>query len=107
MPRPRRRSTKQIQIVRTSMKNMQRAVDRLASMLREVESSSPTTSEPGSRRRPRLSPARKQALKLQGQYMGFMRQLGPRQKAKVRAMKAQKGYTPAIALAKSLARKAS
>jgi len=87
---------------------MQRAVDRLASMLREAESATPAMgSEPGSRRRPRLSPARKQALKLQGQYMGFMRQLGPRHKAKVRAMKAQKGYTPAIALAKSLARKAS
>ena len=107
MPRPRRKSTKQIQIVRVSIKNMQRAVDRLASMLREVDPSTPTSREPGGRRRPRLSPARKQALKLQGQYMGFMRQLGPRQKAKVRAMKARKGYTPAIALARNLARKAS
>lgn len=106
MPRPPRKSTRQLQIVRTSMARLERAVDRLASMLREAESAAPAGNG-SSRRKPRLSPARRQALKLQGQYMGFMRQLGPRQKAQVRALKARKGYTPAIALAKSLARKAS
>ena len=36
-----------------------------------------------------------------------MRQLSPRQKARVKALKSTKGYNPAIALAKSLARKKS
>jgi len=106
MPKPGRKSKKQLQIVRTSMARIERALHRLASMLREAESAAPATNASG-RRKPRLSRARRQALKLQGQYMGFMRQLGPRHKAKVRAMKARKGYTSAIALAKSLARKAS
>ncbi len=50
-----------------------------------------------------LSPRRKAALKLQGQYMGHMRQLKPRAKAKVKATKATKGYAAAIRLAKRLA----
>ena len=107
MPRPGRRvSAKELQVVRTSLAKIERAVDRLATRLREAESAA-RSSNGGGRRKPRLSRERRQALKLQGQYMGFMRQLGPRQKARVKAVKARKGYTPAIALAKRLARKAS
>jgi hypothetical protein len=51
----------------------------------------------------KLSPKRRAALKLQGQYMGYIRNLKPRQKARVKALKAKKGYRPAIALAKRLA----
>jgi len=36
------------------------------------------------RRRPRLSVKARASLVLQGRYMGFMRQLKPRQKAQVR-----------------------
>ena len=42
-------------------------------------------------------------LKLQGQYMGYMRQLKPRQKARVKAAKAKGGYKAGIGLAKRLA----
>jgi len=107
MPRPGRRvSTKELQVVRTSLAKIERAVDRLAARLRQAEAQARSSNGTG-RRKPRLSRQRREALKLQGRYMGFMRQLGPRQKARVKALKAQKGYTQAIALAQSLARKAS
>ena len=107
MPSSRRRvHAQELHVVRASLAKIERAVARLASRLREAEAAA-RSSETEGRRKPRLSRERRHALKIQGQYMGFMRQLGPRQKARVKAVKAQKGYTPAIALAKSLARKAS
>jgi DNA-binding transcriptional regulator YiaG len=50
-----------------------------------------------------LSPQRRAVLKLQGQYMGHLRNLQPRQKAQVKTVKAAKGFPAAIALAKRLA----
>lgn len=57
----------------------------------------------GARRPVTLTPQRRAQLKLQGAYMGFMRQLKPAQKARVKALKAKRGYQAAIRLAKSLA----
>jgi hypothetical protein len=51
-------------------------------------------------RRRRLSPKARAALVLQGRYMGFMRQLKPRQKAQVRRVKEARGVVAAIAMAK-------
>jgi hypothetical protein len=51
-----------------------------------------------------LSPARRAALKLQGRYMGYVRGLKPRQKAKVKAVRASKGFLAAIRLVKRLAK---
>jgi hypothetical protein len=59
------------------------------------------------RRRPqklKLSAERRAALKLQGQYMGHIRLLKPRQKAQVRAARASHGTRAAIALAKRLSK---
>ena len=50
----------------------------------------------------RLSPARKAALKLQGQYMGYLRNLRPAQKAQVKKLREAKGTKAAIQLAKRL-----
>jgi hypothetical protein len=69
------------------------------------------TSSPGTRPAARerskrsltLSPQRRAALKLQGQYMGHLRNLKTRQKAQVKAAKAAKGYPAAITLARKLA----
>jgi hypothetical protein len=58
-------------------------------------------SAPG--RKIRLSAPRRAALKLQGRYMGYIRNLKPKEKARVRALRATKGIRPAIALAKRLA----
>ena len=43
------------------------------------------------RRQLKLSPKRRAQLKLQGAYMGYMRQLGPRQQARVKAVKQKRG----------------
>jgi hypothetical protein len=51
-----------------------------------------------------LSPARRAALKLQGRYMGYVRRLKPRQKARVKTLRASKGVQAAIRLAKRLAK---
>lgn len=56
------------------------------------------------RRRLRLSPQRRAALKLQGQYMGYLRGLKPRQKARVKALAASKGVRAAVSLARELAK---
>jgi len=62
------------------------------------------TGQPAARRpRRKPSPKRLAALKLQGRYMGYIRNLGPRQKARVKALRATKGIDAAISLAKQLA----
>jgi hypothetical protein len=55
-----------------------------------------------SRRRPRLSAKARVSLVLQGRYMGYMRQLKPRQKAQVRKIKEAKGVRAAIVQMKSM-----
>lgn len=57
------------------------------------------------RRSLRITPKRRAQLKLQGAYMGFMRQLGPRLKAQVKAIKEKKGFEDAIRLARKLAKR--
>ena len=56
-------------------------------------------------RRPRRKPSAKRlaALRLQGRYMGYVRTLGPKQKARVKALRAARGVDAAISLAKKLA----
>ena len=65
-------SKKALQAVRSSVAKIERAVDRLAGLLRDAESAA-RSSNGAARRKPRLSAERRHALKLQGQYMGFMR----------------------------------
>ena len=55
------------------------------------------------RSRPHLSAKARVSLVLQGRYMGYLRQLKPRQKAEVRRIRAGKGVRLAIAKAKRLA----
>lgn len=57
-------------------------------------------------RKLRLSPARRASLKLQDQDIGYMRSLKPRQKARVKALRAAKGVRAAINLARRVARAA-
>ena len=90
---------RQIRLVRQSVAALERALRRLGPMLRET----PAGAAPA-RRRLKLSPKRRAQLKLHGSYLGHVRQLKPRQKAQVKALKAQKGYHAAIALARRLGR---
>lgn len=102
MRKPRRSSVgRDIRAIRTSLSSIARAVQRLAPLLQAAASAGPQNpSRPG--RRLRLSAERRAALKLQGQYMGHLRGLKPRQKAQVKALRAAKGVRPAIALARRL-----
>jgi len=93
---------KQIQSVRASLRQLDRALVALAALARQLGRGGPPAAAPASRKL-KLSPARRRALKLQGRYLGYMRQLAPAQKARVRAAKQSKGMHGAIALAKRLA----
>jgi hypothetical protein len=50
-----------------------------------------------------LTPEFRRKLKLQGKYMGTMRGLKPRQRARVKKIRAAKGVRAAIAAAKRMA----
>ena len=90
---------------RASIRNLQRAIDGLAKRARQLEVAAANNGSPvrGSRRKMTITPQRRAQLKLQGQYMGYMRQLKPRQKAQVRAAKENGGYRAGIAVARRLA----
>lgn len=89
--------------IRRSLSSIARALSRLAPLLQAAASASP--GNPSHRgRKLRLSAQRRAALRLQGQYMGHLRSLKPRQKARVKALRAAKGIRPAIAFAKRLAK---
>jgi hypothetical protein len=102
MGRPRRASVgTDVQAIRRSLGSIARALARLGSAL---EAALRASENPGGRgRKLRLSAARRAALRLQGQYMGYLRSLKPKQKARVKALMATKGVRAAISLAKKLA----
>jgi hypothetical protein len=104
LARPRRRSTiaQEIRTIRTSFSSIDTALQRLLPLLQQ---SGTGRAEPVARRQPKLklSPARRAALKLQGQYMGYIRSLKPRQKTRVRALRESRGIEAAIVLARKLA----
>lgn len=77
-------------------------VERLLPLARALDEPDPQqTTRP--RRKLTLSPERRAALELQGQYMGHLRGLTVRGKAQVKALRVAKGLRPAVALAKKLA----
>jgi hypothetical protein len=79
------------------------AVQRLFTAL-ERAAAAPAIRAARPRRKLNLSPARRAALKLQGQYMGYIRTLPPRSKARVRGVREKDGVRAAISLARRLAR---
>jgi hypothetical protein len=93
---------KRLSAVRRSLRAVDRALALLAAVIRTRR---PEPAATTTRRRSKLSPKAHAALKLQGQYMGYMRQLKPAQKAIVRAVRAKSGTKPAIRKAQELAGK--
>ena len=103
MPKRRPSPTrKQIQIIRRSISRIDGALRRLDGFLRKADKARKMLAKVLRRRKARLSPERRAALKLQGRYMGYMRQLGARNKARVKVLKARRGFRLAIALARRL-----
>lgn len=92
-----------IRAIRMSLSSIARAVQRLAPLLQAAATAGPGKASRRGRRL-RLSLERRAALKLQGQYMGYLRGLKPRQKARVKALRQAKGVKPALAFAKKLAK---
>ncbi len=93
-----------VQAIRTSALAISKALRHLDRPLKELLQGDATPTRTSRRATPKLSPRRRAALKLQGRYIGYVRLLKPRQKARVKAFRASKGVGPAIALAKKLSR---
>ena len=105
MPKRTRRSsaTKQIRAVHRAMSRLDDALRQLGWTLKGESVRAVRVQARGSVRKPlELSAKRKAQLKLQGQYMGYMRQLKPKQKAEVKALKEKKGFEAAIKKAKGM-----
>ena len=90
---------KEIRILRRSLTEVDRSLRRFAAMLSQLDGGAI-----GTRFQSRLSRKARVSLILQGRYMGYMRQLKPRQKAQVRRIKKTKGVRRAIQRARKLAR---
>jgi hypothetical protein len=95
---------KQLRTIRRSTRLIARAVTQLASRMRRVERNASRKTTSSATRKLRISPKRRAQLKLQGAYMGYMRQLRPKQKARVKAVKEKRGFEAAISVAKGLTR---
>jgi hypothetical protein len=101
LPKRRTSVTRQFRIIRNALSAVLGALDRLAPALSASAAGGLGAARP--RRRRPLSPERLAALKEQGQYMGYLRGLKPRQKVQVKTMRVDKGIRAAIALARKLA----
>lgn len=89
--------------IRLGLRRLQRALERAAVKARRMELAAELNGSPASpRRKLTITPKRRSQLKLQGQYMGFMRQLSEAQKKRVRAVKEKSGHRAAIEIARSL-----
>jgi hypothetical protein len=91
--------TANVATLRRSISNLDRALTRLAASL---NGSLVAGSSSRPRRKLTITPARRAALKLQGQYMGYVRNLKPRQKAEVKAARETTGVRAAIGVARRL-----
>jgi len=98
--------TRNLRVIRTTFLRLAHSFELLGPMLHAAgaarEGRAPTTAA-STRRRPRVSPAQRKALKLQGRYMGTMRGLKPRQRARVKRIREAKGVRAAIAAARRMA----
>ena len=94
---------RELAAARRSLRALERSLARLAAQMRVVSRENSPTPKGKPRRKIKLSPARLKALRLHGKYMGYLRHLKPKQKAKVKALRAKKGVMAAIKRARKLA----
>ena len=93
---------REIRSIRKSFSRLAASFGRIVPMLAQRAA---VAAEGGKRlrRRPRLTVRHRQALKLQGKYMGTMRGLSVVKRRQVKAVRADKGIEAAIKLAERLA----
>ena len=94
---------RQINRLRRSISAMDRALSGLARAIIRAPATKRRKTAKATGRVMRLTPARRRALKLHGRYLGYIRQLNPRQRAEIRGLRAKKGVRAAIAKARKLA----
>jgi len=103
MPRTNAAVARELKKIRSSFRQLARSFTKLAPFLSAVRDVATVTKSGNDRRKRRaLSPARRRALKLQGKYIGTIRGLKPRQRAKVKKIRETKGVQAAIAYAKRI-----
>ncbi len=103
MPRQNRNViSKEILTLRLSLSAVDRSLRRFAAMISQMDGRIEHRRKPRARSRRPLSAKARASLVLLGRYMGYMRQLKPRQKALVRKIKETKGVRAAIVKAKKL-----
>ncbi len=94
---------KQVRVIRKSLRAIERSLTQLVAATNGMAARA--VARGGAKgRKLNLSPKRRAALKLQGAYIGHMRNLKAGHKARVKAVKVAKGMRAAIALAKRLAK---
>ncbi len=96
---PKNTLAREVRSIRTALRQLQRSFERMAPLLAAAQQANGKRP----RRKLQITPARRAALKLQGQYMGYMRQLKPGQKARIRKVLAAKGIRAAITAARRMA----
>ena len=97
------RLQKAAQQASTALRSLARSLDAMGTEFRAMAKTA-AKSGPARSAAPRkaLSPAARNFLKLQGQYLGLVRHLPARHRAAVKALKAKKGYPAAIRAALKL-----
>ena len=94
---------KDLALARRSLQALNRSLARLTAQVREAFREKPGRAASRPRRKLRLSSARLKALKHHGRYLGYIRQLKPRQREEVKALRARKGVRAATKRARKLA----
>jgi hypothetical protein len=104
LAKPQRSISREVASIRRSLSSIGAALGRLTPRLEQMSrrSAAGRPAAPRAGTRIRLSPERRASLQLQGQYIGYMRTLKPRQKAQVKTLREAKGIQAAIALARKL-----
>src|SRR5262245_41555013 len=94
--------TRHLRSIHRTLSDIETAFASLAKRARRGEHEMARKLRP--RRKLTITRKRRAQLKLQGAYMGYMRQLKPRVKAQVKAIKEKRGFEAAIRVAKRLSR---
>jgi hypothetical protein len=97
---------KSLRAIERAFADLENSLAQLSKRVRHAGRDAVRSAKPGrgKRRTVVLTPKRRAQLKLQGAYMGYMRQLKPAQKARVKAVKEKRGFEAAIRVARRSAR---
>ena len=95
----------EITVLRHTLRTLDRSLRTLSPILAVSPTGRASSQAKEVRRSLRLSAKARAALKLQGRYMGYMRQLKRDQKAMVKNLRASKGVRAAIVSARKMLRR--